>query len=345
MGNLWIPDADEWLRAAGLNAREFDTKTNTRSRVTGGYDDILAIQIHHDASGVTWTPQRTAEFLWYQHEFRPVGSFCLGRGAGEWIFGAAGATNTSGLGGPRTCSRGTIPKDQANKFVISVEAQNNGGGERWSADQLMSYARGVAALIKGLGQQGAYDGAARAYRKIKLNPLHRGDVHGHSEYAPERKIDPAGPPSPYAISNDEYKRWNMDMFRQDVNFHYLELSNKGEKDMIPVNRRMLDSRKLGGPFIPSTVYPLGLPSWIPSNAAGLMLGLTYVSPNTEGHVESWAFNQNRPPSADRTSVLNPTPLIPVNGRTAFVDCRGGGFNLWLERVTCHLIIDIQGYSL
>lgn len=233
MGDLWTPDIDDWLRAAGLQCGEWQGWL-TRSRGSGGLDDIYAIQCHHDASSTSTTLEGASRHGYETVEFAPVGALRLDRGtSGRWNVGAAGATNTSGKGGPLVCSRGTIPLDSANRFVISIEALNNGVGELWSAQQRASYVRGVAAIIVGLRDQGAYDARAGAYRRIKLDPRHPGDVHSHFEYAPTRKIDPAGPPDPYGDLSDRYMRWLMNTFRADVTEVVDELS--GGSDMGSMN--------------------------------------------------------------------------------------------------------------
>lgn len=211
MGNLWIPDAADWLRAFGLDVIEYPGWL-TRSRSSGGFDDIYAIGLHHDASAAGRSGQRSADAHWRDHPARPVGNFSLDRG-GTWWVGAAGATNTQGRGGPFRGSRGTIPLDQGNRYTVAVEAGNNGVGELWPVDQLDSYASGIAALIAGLRDEGAYDAAARRYRPIVLDPMI--DPIAHFEWTP-RKIDPAGPPSPYADVSDRYRRWIMPVFRSSV---------------------------------------------------------------------------------------------------------------------------------
>lgn len=160
-----------------------------------------------------------------------------------WVVGAAGATNTQGLGGPLACTRGIIPKDQGNKFVIAVEAMNNGTGETWPDVMLRSYVGGIAGIIGCLAEQGAYDISTGTYRKIVLDPS-RNDLHAHFEWAPTRKIDPAGPPADskdpgYARMTDQYKRWNMNDFRTDV-----AAITEGDPEMkpLPKPQRAYDSR-------------------------------------------------------------------------------------------------------
>lgn len=192
MGSVWLGSLPAVLRNAGLEVDVFPG-WETRSRVTGGYDEVRAIQAHHTASNTT--PVNDMAYMWRNAPDRPIGACYLSRD-GRWTVGAAGATNTSGRGGPLTTSRGTIPADSANRFVLSIEAANRGDGEVWSDVQLASYVAGVSALAlaylgQGLGEPG--------------------DVHGHHEWT-ARKIDPAGQ-SWYASGRN---KWDMRRFRDDV---------------------------------------------------------------------------------------------------------------------------------
>jgi hypothetical protein len=108
---------------------------------------------------------------------------------------AAGATNTNGKGGPLD----GVPADSMNTHAIGVEA-NGGYGEAWPTVQTDSYTRGVAALM--------------AHYRID-------HCRAHFEWAPDRKIDPAGP-SPWATGNAS---WNMDAFRADLNGGDMPLSD------------------------------------------------------------------------------------------------------------------------
>lgn len=226
MGNLWLPDLDDWLRDAGLEVHE-DDGWRTRSRSSGGYDDIHAVGLHHDASAIGRGWEAAARAHFHLHEFAPVGALALNRDA-SWTVGAAGATNTQGKGGPYRCSRATTPLDSANRYWIAIEAGNNGIGEPWPEDQQDSYQRGVAAIIRGLAEQGAYDAAARAYRRIVLDPLVDGGI-AHFEWT-TRKIDPAGP-ARWHTTTDRYMRWDMAAWRRDI--ASLITAPVEEEDMTP----------------------------------------------------------------------------------------------------------------
>lgn len=192
MGAIWLGSLPQVIRDAGLFCDVFPG-WETRSRAAGGYESLLGIQIHHTASNAA--PASDMAYMWLNSPSRPIGAIYLARD-GRVTVGAAGATNTSGKGGPLATSRGTIPLDAANNHVISIEAANRGDGETWPDVQLDSYVRLVAALNK------AYFGGV-------LNVV--GDVHAHHEWT-SRKIDPSGQ-SWYAWGRN---KWNMQSFRSDV---------------------------------------------------------------------------------------------------------------------------------
>jgi N-acetylmuramoyl-L-alanine amidase len=189
IGSIWLhtlPDALE-----DLGNVSFYSGWENRSRSSGGYNALMGIVVHHTASQ-TSTPN-DCNYMWNNSPDRPVGAIYLGRD-GEIVVGAAGATNCAGKGGPYTTSKGTIPLDSGNSNTISIEAGNNGTGEAWPAAQQDAYVALVAALCD------YYD----------FDPLR--DVLSHFEWAPDRKVDPAGN-SRYATGSN---KWNMNQFRADV---------------------------------------------------------------------------------------------------------------------------------
>lgn len=108
----------------------------------------------------------------------PLCQFLLGRDGTVKII-ADGYSNHAGYGGPRA----GIPANQGNTYMVGIEAENNGVGERWSAAQLNAYYRLCASLMDW------------------LNITDINKVFGHKEWT-SRKIDPAG--------------INMDRFREQV---------------------------------------------------------------------------------------------------------------------------------
>jgi N-acetylmuramoyl-L-alanine amidase len=186
MGDRYLTDLADVLRAVGLTVIELDGWRN-RSRGSGGYDPgrPTHVMVHHTASPPSASGESDAWYCATGDEDAPLSNVCLDRDGVWWVL-AAGATNTNGKGGPIDC----VPADSMNTYAIGVEA-NGGYGSPWPDVQTRSYVTGVAALCSAYGC---------TY------------VRAHAEWAPDRKIDPAGP-SPWATGNNT---WDMNAFRADV---------------------------------------------------------------------------------------------------------------------------------
>ena len=186
MGSRYLTDLGDVLRRAGLDVIELDG-WQTRARGSGGYDSgrPSVVMVHHTASPASSSGEGDALYSALYDEDAPLSNLCLDRDGIWWIL-ATGATNTNGAGGPLA----GVPEDSMNSHAIGVEA-NGGYGDAWPAVQTNSYVAGVAALCQAYGI---------------------GEVFAHFEWAPSRKIDPAGP-SPWATGGAS---WNMDRFRADV---------------------------------------------------------------------------------------------------------------------------------
>ena len=186
MGSRMLTDLADVLRDAGLDVVELDG-WKQRARSSGGYDSGRpdTVMVHHTASPPSASGESDAWYCATGDEDAPLSNLCLDRDGVWWIL-AAGATNTNGKGGPI----GSVPKDSMNTHAIGVEA-NGGYGSAWPAAQTVSYEMGVAALCDRYGIT---------------------EVYGHAEWAPDRKVDPAGP-SPWAQGNNT---WDMDAFRRSV---------------------------------------------------------------------------------------------------------------------------------
>lgn len=319
MGAYWLHDAPAALSDAGLNVHLWPGWA-TRSRSTGGFDNILAVVAHHTAGPANQDTFSAAQFHYEASPVRPVGNITLGRD-GLVIFGAAGATNTQGAGGPTVLSKGTIPLDQGNRYGIAIEACNNGIGEVWPEAQLDAYRRCCAVLCDLYG----------------LDPLR--DVIAHYEYAPNRKIDPAGGTgqSPYAILTDRYLRWDMPRFRNDVHaiMDTVKITN-------PV--RILDTREgtahnghvgaipTGGQI---KVRPHG---FTPSNVEGVILSLTGVA-NVYGFFTIYSGDSDRPVASSlsltpgvNTNNLVFVPLASDRTFTVYAGGAPGANNLIIDQV-------------
>lgn len=162
-------DLADVLRAA-LGEDMVIERPGWRSR---GYEmgDVRGVLCHHTAGPASGN----APSLGVVENGRPglpgpLAQFLLARD-GKWYVIASGGANHAGLGGP--AFGGAVGRDNGNAHLLGVEAENTGTGERWPDVQLRSYIRGVAAILKDAGLD-----ASRAL--------------GHKEWAPTRKIDPAG---------------------------------------------------------------------------------------------------------------------------------------------------------
>lgn len=189
MGDRYLTDLADVCRSAGLTVVEVDG-WQSRARGSGGYNPGLPshVMIHHTASGAGSDGWPDVNYCTFSDDDAPLCNLYLDR-AGTVYVCAGGATNTNGSG-QDPC--GITPDDSMNSAAIGLEAGNNGSGEHWPDAQLDSYLALVVALC------GHY-----------AIPNHR--VHGHAEWAPQRKVDPAGPPR-YAVGADT---WDMDAFRGD----------------------------------------------------------------------------------------------------------------------------------
>jgi hypothetical protein len=186
----YLTDLADVVRAAGLAVVE-EPGWQTRARSSGGYGDgrPTHIMCHHTASGPGSDGQADVDYMCYGSDIRPVANLYLARNGQVWIM-AAGATNTNGSG-VDPCA--LTADDDMNVHAVGIEAANGGTGEPWPDIQQDAYVTLVAALCA-------------AYT------IDTGRVHAHFEWAPSRKIDPAGE-SRYA---DGAASWNMDIFRGDI---------------------------------------------------------------------------------------------------------------------------------
>jgi hypothetical protein len=158
----WLADI---LRKEGLQVQEED---GWQQRSHGDMGDIRGVLLHHTAGAPDGNYPSLAIVRDGNAELEgPRANLGLARD-GSWIVIAAGQAWHAGKGGPWQ----NVPKDDANQYMIGVEAESVGTRFDWTPAQIDSYPRGVAALLRHVGL-----GADRAL--------------GHKEWAPERKTDPA----------------------------------------------------------------------------------------------------------------------------------------------------------
>jgi hypothetical protein len=188
MRALWLADV---LRGAGLEVVE------TAGWQTRGRDfaaDPLGIMAHHTASPIASTLATNLHVVTNGNSVAPgpIAQAMLWRD-GVWYIIAAGRANHAG--------KGSLPwlpgADTGNQHLLSVEAVNNGVGELWAPAMVISYEIGTAAILRRLGH-----GAERATT--------------HAEYAPSRKIDPAGPTGGRIATLPGRATWDPNAWRAAV---------------------------------------------------------------------------------------------------------------------------------
>lgn len=172
---IWLPEV---LRSAGLTVHEYP---GWRDRGHGDFGSIWGVVCHHTGSFAE-TARGIAEHpdlgLASQLYLAPDGTYTV---CGVGIAWHAGVGSWPGL-----------PRDDANRLTIGIEAANDGGGRPglphrhgWSDAQYDAYVTGVAAILRHLGVPASH-------------------AIGHKEWA-----------------GDEQGKWDpgaidMDIFRADV---------------------------------------------------------------------------------------------------------------------------------
>lgn len=172
MGSIYLTWLADQLRAAGGSVKEYDNQWKTRSRSSGGFSSPpLGVSWHHTAGATGASAQSECDYMVHSSDARPTCNIYIARDGVIWVL-AAGATNTSGKGGPLQLSRGTVPLDSANTTTVGMEIGNNGTGEAYSEAQIDAAFLASNVINRQLGNSPA-------------------DLFSHNLYAPTRKIDPA----------------------------------------------------------------------------------------------------------------------------------------------------------
>jgi hypothetical protein len=186
MGSRYLVDLADVVRRWGLDVVEVDG-WQTRARGSGGYDAgrPTHVMVHHTASGPSSDGWPDVNYIAFGSPDAPLSNLYLNRSGTVWVI-AAGATNTNGSGGPLD----NVPADAMNAHAVGIEAGNDGVGEVWPSAMCDAYVELVAALRSGYGLD---------------------HVRAHWEWAPGRKVDPAGPSRWTGAGS-----WPMDPFREDV---------------------------------------------------------------------------------------------------------------------------------
>jgi hypothetical protein len=165
----WIADA---LRAGGCAVDEGPVPDwRSRGHSDGPFDPVGVLG-HHTAGPASGDLPSLRTVRDGRPDLAgPVANLMLSR-AGVWVPVAAGRAWHAGAA-DRPAAWPWIPRGDGNGALLGIEAESTGAPDNWTAQQRDAYPRGVAALLRHLGV-----GADRFL--------------GHKEWAPSRKIDPAG---------------------------------------------------------------------------------------------------------------------------------------------------------
>lgn len=331
MGARYLLELANVLRAAGISVNEGDGKWHFRARATGGYEAGRPTHVmwHHTASPASWDGQKDYEYIAWGKEFAPIANLYIDRQGVVWVC-AGGATNTNGVG--KDTWGGGVPENRMNEYAIGVEIGNNGVGEAYSAAQRMAVLKTGVVLGKNFN-------------------IPVGHQRAHFEWRPNGKIDPAGPPSPWARPGDQYQRWDMDQFRGDiwlaglpptppvtpptqptsgVDMKYIEPPARGfDSRQAPLKAKI----KAGTHFVYLQNF-----AGVPVDSEAVELTVTVTEPSGPGYLTLWSGDGNRP----IVSNLNYEGGATICNTTV-TRCSGGRFAVYANQET-HLIVDIIGYQ-
>ena len=130
---------------------------------------LHGVMFHHTASPLTQSDEPALRVVTFGRTGLPgpIANVMVGRDGTAYVI-ASGKANHAGLGGPWR----TVPTNDGNRHLFSVEVVNNGIGEPWNDTVLSAVDRVFAAVLKRIGKDASW-------------------CVGHKEWAPTRKIDPS----------------------------------------------------------------------------------------------------------------------------------------------------------
>lgn len=300
---IYLDNMATVLRAAGLRVMETPGWATRAYPKWGGYQQMPThVMVHHTASQTT--PANDLNYI-LNNPLSPIGNIYLDRTGMVWLV-AAGTAVTNGKGSSAPWNGG-VPDNAMNHYSIAIEAANNGVGEPWPRMQTDAYVRLCAALCD------AYN--------IPVN-----HVRAHFEWAPGRKIDPAGP-SPWATGTAS---WNMDKFRADVAVigkNSVELEDNMK--LLTPSKRILDTRTNSTMFKAGETRQIAVPTTDP----GAWVNVCAVNGLGAGFVSVWGGGP-KPDTAALNfnaggATSNSVPVAVTNGTISVFTSRD-----------VHLIIDL-----
>ena len=313
---MFLTDLADVLRGGGLRVVEVD---GWRSRSYRGWSPGFVVvpshvMVHHTASSLFSTPVSDVAYI-LGAVFAPLANLYLARD-GTFHVVAAGRSCTNGAG--RDSWGGGVPDDMMNHHAIGIEAANNGVGEPWPKAQTDAYVAGCAALCAGY-------------------QIPSGHVRAHHEWAPGRKIDPAGQ-SPWAVGAN---RWDMNRFRFDVanaisSLPPVPLPPIDEETMTPIEppSRVLDTRILNRPLAAGEIREVA----VAFGGSAAVVNLTVIPLGGVGGVlTAWNARHVSPPA---TSNVNWSGVDGAVANVATIGLTNSSIKV-RSSVACHLVVDTQ----
>lgn len=191
---LWLADV---LHAAGLDVYETPGWT-LRGKPMDAIEGVVA---HHTASPVNSTLSTNLAVVTDGTALSPgpIAQLLIWRDGSCHVI-AAGKANHAGAGGPIPGWMPLSPPGQlsyANAHTIGIEAANDGVGETWPDDQLDAFEIATAAILAHIGEDETH-------------------TLTHAEWAPTRKIDPAGPTNGRIATLPGRLTWAPDAWRARI---------------------------------------------------------------------------------------------------------------------------------
>lgn len=169
---MWLSTLVDDLVAAGCQVRA-QPGWEQRSSHSDGMWTVAGVVWHHTASPVSWDPHRDLDYVTFTGPYHPEYHIYISRAGSVHVI-CAGRAIHAGKGGPIDLPTGTVAAGHGNPNLIGVCFASTGTGETYPTAQIEAGLRVAVALSQRHG----------------LDP---GCHIAHREWAPGRKIDPAGP--------------------------------------------------------------------------------------------------------------------------------------------------------
>ncbi len=225
-------------------------------------------------------------------------------------------------------------------FACGVEGGVHGeGADLLVTDDLVKGAEAVRSDV----QLDAYVTMCRTLcHRLDLDPAT--DIMSHFEWAPGRKIDPAGPPSPFAGDN-QWQMWDMDKFRAAVTARPTPPPPVEEETVLTtyspkprlVNTRTGKGGRLGQ-LGPGEELIVGVPAGRDEQpATAAIVTVTTADATERGYIQVDGIRFGEASDGNyQPGDIEATPAL------VSIDPDIGGFRLRNTHGTVHVLVDLAG---